>query len=109
MSYYKHGHKKQRHYHNYHTGVKRAIKVPAKNKIALLTYCTPVDETLKLQDPYKKEVIIFTNGFCKVGIDVWRELEVHDTSSHPVSKYRSIEELEKEYELRTDLGVRDYL
>ena len=63
----------------------------------VLTYVRPINKhgTLDILQCY----ICTKNGYTKVGIDVWRDLDYHDTPSHPVKTFPSLAELEKQYDV----------
>lgn len=46
--------------------------------------------------PYEQG-IIYPDGKCKVGIDLWRDLDRHDCSSHEKKIYRSFDVVMKQY------------
>ena len=56
--------------------------------------------------PTKKEtlecIINSTTGKVKVGIDVWREMDLHDTPSYQVREYDSVERMNMFYEVLKD-------
>lgn len=66
-----------------------------------LVYCSPIGNYNSIDIC---QVIIFHNGYCKVGPDVWRELQHNDTSSHPVKCFKTIDALQKNYVFRPELG-----
>lgn len=43
--------------------------------------------------------IIFPNGSVNIGVDVWRDLDKHDCSSHPVKRYASINDAMKDFHI----------
>lgn len=57
-------------------------------------YCSPINN---IKDQY--QAILYSNGVCKIGYDVWRELTPYDISSHPVFYFMSEKELKKSYKI----------
>lgn len=41
--------------------------------------------------------ILYPSGKCIIGIDVWRDLNPHDCSSHSTKHYRSMDDVKKDY------------
>lgn len=72
-----------------------------KEEKVTLTYCSPIGNYNSFDIC---QVIIYSNGYCKLGPDVWRELDRCDTSSYPVKGFKSIDEVEKKYVFRPELG-----
>lgn len=88
-------------YPNKHYPGELASRKMIYTNIASLTYVSPIGDRSSINI---KQAIIFENGFVKIGVDVWRELDKYDTSSHPVKCFKSIDELKEQYEIRSDLG-----
>lgn len=53
--------------------------------------------------PYEQG-IVFNNGVCKVGVDVWRFLDKADFPSHKINIFGDIEAVKEEYYIISKSG-----
>lgn len=67
----------------------------------IITYVSPIGD----YSSYKMQqcIICLKNNFIKVAYDMFRELDGLDTTAEKVMTYRSLEDLEKYYQIRKDL------
>lgn len=74
----------------------------------ILTYVRP--NSSKSYKDILQCFICTSNGFTKVGADVWRDLDYHDMASHPVRTFPSLTALSQQYEvlyhLKCEQGVK---
>lgn len=68
-----------------------------KTEDVIMTYVRPIGEN---NNNNISQCYFFTkNGYAKVGVDIWRELDYHDIPSHPVRTYDTLGELAQHYEI----------
>lgn len=50
--------------------------------------------------------ILYKEGDCQIGYDVWRNLHYKDSASHPIFYFASLAELKKEYNILNKKGKK---
>lgn len=74
------------------------MKKETKSKPALRLFrCIPKDKCATCTDILQG--IIYPSGICRVGVDVWRDLDKCDCSSHETITYSNIDDVREKYNI----------